>query len=214
MTKSKKRHNQKKIPRNQPQDSPNNNVSGTSFQPLNMFFGNRSTGYQAIPSEDERSHYFVHSPSQTDTNVAINMAPPPSTPDPYPSDVETSSNSRMSPVEVDVCFPTPNKKEETGIDYEALEEYITSEKKEAFEQKPRRRRLSTMGASDGRRYSMYGDRMLSTRDESDTEYRVTYYSPLETSTIHARSICEIPDNNEDETLSDMLKKGCFWIDIL
>lgn len=83
----------------------------------------------------------------------------------YHSDIETSSVSRMSPVEVDVCFPTPNKKEEGGIDYEAIEEFITFEKKELAEHrhdssKPRRRRLSTMGGSDNRRYSLYGDRML------------------------------------------------------
>jgi hypothetical protein len=83
----------------------------------------------------------------------------------YHSDIETSSNSRMSPVEVDVCFPTPNKKEEGGIDYEALEEFITLEKKELAEDrhdtsKKRRRRLSTMGGSEGRRYSLYGDRMM------------------------------------------------------
>lgn len=68
-------------------------------------------------------------------------------------------------MEVDVCFPTPSKKEEDGgIDYEALEEFVMLEKKELTEQKPRSRprRLSTMGGSEGhnRRYSMYGDRMM------------------------------------------------------
>lgn len=86
------------------------------------------------------------------------------TPANYHSDIETSSNSRMSSVEVDVCFPTPNKKEEGGVDYESLEEFIENEKKESTEQKrektQHRRRLSTMGASENRRYSMYGDRMM------------------------------------------------------
>lgn len=85
------------------------------------------------------------------------------TPANYHSDIDTSSNSPTSSVEVDVCFPTPNKKEEGGIDYECMEEYIASEKKELAENKSdkvHRRRLSTMGASEGRRYSMYGDRML------------------------------------------------------
>jgi hypothetical protein len=89
------------------------------------------------------------------------------TPVNYHSDNETSSNSRMSSVEVDVCFPTPNKKEESGIDYESLEEFIETEKKELSENRndttKRRRRLSTMGGSDGRRYSMYGDRMMVSR---------------------------------------------------
>lgn len=120
--------------------------------------------------------YFSHSPSQLDDcNVAINMpitddsalAPNQRDDNNYNSDNETSSNSRMSPVEVDVCFPTPNKKEEGGIDYEALEDFITLEKEEAAENRheggggrPHRRRLSTMGASDGRRFSLYGDRMM------------------------------------------------------
>ncbi|ORY97503.1 hypothetical protein BCR43DRAFT_438092 [Syncephalastrum racemosum] len=43
-------------------------------------------------------------------------------------------------------------------------------------------------------------------------YRFTYYSPAEPSTIHARSISEIPSNGEN--LSSMLRKGCFWIDVL
>lgn len=85
----------------------------------------------------------------------------------YNSDIESSSNSRMSSVEGDVCFPTPNKKEESGIDYEGLEEYIAAEKKDLQQDNKkdtsntkRRRRLSTMGGSDNRRYSMYGDRMM------------------------------------------------------
>jgi magnesium transporter len=41
---------------------------------------------------------------------------------------------------------------------------------------------------------------------------VTYYSSAEPSTIHARSISEIPGYN-NESLTDMMQKGCFWIDI-
>ncbi|CEG62836.1 Putative Cora-domain-containing protein [Rhizopus microsporus] len=139
----------------------------------------------------------------------------------YHSDIETSSNSRLSPVEVDVCFPTttPDKKEEelVGIDYEALEEFVLHEKKESADMtktKTRPRRLSTMGPSDNRRYSMYGDRMMNMEpsESGGDQYRVTYYSPCEPSTIHSRCISEISEY-KDGTLSDMLKKGCFWIDI-
>jgi hypothetical protein len=65
----------------------------------------------------------------------------------------------MSSVEVDVCFPTPNKKEEGGIDYEYLEEYLLVERKELSEQRSRgdyRRTLS----DNHRRFSMYGDRLM------------------------------------------------------
>ncbi|CAO3684941.1 unnamed protein product [Rhizopus stolonifer] len=171
-----------------------------------MFF-NRNGGYEAIPNS--------HEDTPTIEGIAINI---PDSPGRYHSDIETSSNSRLSPVEVDVCFPTPSKKEEDGgIDYEALEEFVMLEKKELTEQKPRSRprRLSTMGGSEGhnRRYSMYGDRMMAKEpSENGDQYRVTYYSPCEATTIHSRSISEIPDYKEG-SLGDMLKKGCFWIDI-
>ncbi|KAI8334443.1 hypothetical protein BC941DRAFT_105151 [Chlamydoabsidia padenii] len=42
--------------------------------------------------------------------------------------------------------------------------------------------------------------------------RISYYSTAEPSTIHARYLCEIPP--EGVLFSDMLKKGCFWIDLL
>ncbi|CAO3614448.1 unnamed protein product [Mucor fragilis] len=236
MAKSKKRHNQKNNSRtpaaiaataNQRQQQAMNNGGQTSsFQPLNMFFGgSRNAGYQAIPStenltDSNNDHYFSRSPHQLgDHDVMIDMPTSgTNTPANYHSDIETSSNSRMSSVEVDVCFPTPNKKEEGGVDYEALEEFIENEKKEAAEHKhektQHRRRLSTMGASESRRYSMYGDRMMNSADKNETDhYRVTYYSSAEPSTIHARSIGEIPEYNQDETLTDMMKKGCFWIDV-
>lgn len=117
-------------------------------------------------TDNNDDHYFTSSPHQLeDHDVMIDMPTSgTNTPANYHSDIETSSNSPMSSVEVDVCFPTPNKKEEGGVDYEALEEFIENEKKEAAEHKhektQHRRRLSTMGASESRRYSMYGDRMM------------------------------------------------------
>ncbi|KAI9312926.1 hypothetical protein BX666DRAFT_1865443, partial [Dichotomocladium elegans] len=46
----------------------------------------------------------------------------------------------------------------------------------------------------------------------DNTYRITFYSPSETASIHARTMSEIPPNGE--RLSSLMKKGCFWIDIL
>ncbi|KAG1450845.1 hypothetical protein G6F46_004922 [Rhizopus delemar] len=208
MAKSRKRnHKSGGQNRNNNNNNSNDVLSPSSFQPLNMFF-NRNGGYEAIPT--------THQGSPPVEGVTINMSGT-STPARYHSDIETSSNSRLSPVEVDVCFPaTPSKKEEEdgGIDYEALEEFVLLEKKELAEQKPRTRprRLSTMGGSD-RRYSMYGDRMKTVEpNEGTDQYRVTFYSPCEATTIHSRSMSEIPDY-KDGCLSDMLKKGCFWIDI-
>ncbi|KAI8647181.1 hypothetical protein BD408DRAFT_408732 [Parasitella parasitica] len=230
MAKSKRRHAPKNArtpaaiaASNQRHQQAMTNGQTSSFQPLNMFFGN--AGYQAIPTSENmvdnaNGCYFSRSPSQLgDRDVMIDMSTSgTNTPAKYHSDVETSSNSRMSSVEVDVCFPTPNKKEEAGVDYESLEEFIEQEKKVAVEQKhekaKHRRRLSTMGASESnRRYSMYGDRMMNPDKNETDHFRITYYSSAEPSTIHARSIGEIPEYNQDESLSDMMKKGCFWIDV-
>jgi magnesium transporter len=49
-------------------------------------------------------------------------------------------------------------------------------------------------------------------DQQDNSYRVTFYSPHLSATIHARTISEIPSNGE--TLASMMKKGQYWIDIL
>ncbi|GAA5814325.1 hypothetical protein MFLAVUS_007819 [Mucor flavus] len=205
----------------------NANVSNNETSALNRFFGgSRHNGYATIPNDTDDTEnnratgYFVNSPNAIE-EVAIDMVNERTmSPTNYNSDIESSSNSRMSSVEGDVCFPTPNKKEESGIDYEGLEEYIAEEKKDLQQDNKkdtsntkRRRRLSTMGGSDNRRYSMYGDRMMNSDNKTETDiYRVTYYSPSEASTIHSRTISEIPEYSED-SLTDMLKKGCFWIDI-
>lgn len=83
-----------------------------------------------------------------------------STPAHYHSDIESSSNSRMSSAEVDVCFPTPNKKEEGGIDYDALEEYLLLEKKQLSEHGQHGFKRSLSDNMNNRRYSMYGDRLM------------------------------------------------------
>lgn len=50
-------------------------------------------------------------------------------------------------------------------------------------------------------------------EEKDSEIlRITYYSPVEQSTIHARKLSEIPLNGQK--LSDMFKNRFFWVDIL
>ncbi|KAI9475411.1 MAG: hypothetical protein EXX96DRAFT_486814 [Benjaminiella poitrasii] len=218
MAKSKRRQttksqqSQRRQQQQQQQQQQSNPTS--SFQPLNMFFGGpRSANYQSIPSNDgDVTIDMTPNAQQQQQQQQLNC---------YHSDIETSSNSRLSSVEVDVCFPTtPNKKteeEEGGIDYESLEEFIREERKQQTEQRTdgrnRRRRLSTLDDATTRRYSLYGDRIMNV-DKSDTGEcdRITYYSTAEPNTIHARSVSEIPGQNN--SLSEMLKKGCFWIDVL
>ncbi|KAG0172428.1 CorA metal ion transporter [Apophysomyces sp. BC1034] len=204
--------------------------------PLNMFFGGHR--YAPIPETDNqpemapaasgiRNEYFSSSPPRLEeNNILIDIDPPPQRTltalsdanTMYNSDVETASQNDS--IEGDVCFPTPSKREdEAGIDYEALEQYVLEEQQEQLkfsEQEPqnvrRRRRLSNVAVPDSRRFSFYGDRMKHPGLNDSDMYRITYYSPAEASTIHARTISEIPSKNQ--RLSDMLKKGCFWIDVL
>jgi len=161
--------------------------------------------------------------------------------DPYNSDVDTTSR-HTSVAEEDVCFPQPDIEKHKGeTDYEALEEFLEEENSSLFSSptdrparkssrnifsasptdinhqtfdtsvRLRHRRLSTMGGD--RRYSMYGDRdKHADIDHQDTSYRITYYSPNQPATIHARTISEIPSNGE--TLASMMQKGQYWIDIL
>ncbi|KAI8580044.1 hypothetical protein K450DRAFT_239103 [Umbelopsis ramanniana AG] len=160
--------------------------------------------------------------------------------DPYNSDIDTTSR-HTSVAEEDVCFPQPDIEKHQGeTDYNALEEFLDEEgavlfsspitdrsnrksSRNVFTASPtetspqgdndirkRHRRLSTVGE---RRFSMYGDRDKHLDvDQQDNSYRVTFYSPHLSATIHARTISEIPSNGE--TLVSMMKKGQYWIDIL
>ncbi|CAO3590017.1 unnamed protein product [Absidia cylindrospora] len=136
----------------------------------------------------------------------------------YTSDADTTASPHYDDAQDDICMATLDSKDQTDIHYDALDRYI---EEEAYIMKtpsstpnayqPQRRRLSTMGG-DSRRFSLYGDRMKHPDVDDFEAYRMTYYSTAETSTIHARNLCEIPPKGTK--LSDMLKKGCFWIDIL
>ncbi|KAI8142661.1 hypothetical protein BJV82DRAFT_133558 [Fennellomyces sp. T-0311] len=130
----------------------------------------------------------------------------------YSSDADTAG-SRQDSIEEDVCFPAVDEKnDQTGIDFDALEEFIQEEQRNNHnDHHPRRRRLSNMLSETRKFGSVYGDRIKHQQEDPDL-YRITYYSPSEPSTIHARSISEIPSNGDQ--LSSMIKKGCFWIDVL
>ncbi|KAI8388376.1 uncharacterized protein BYT42DRAFT_559893 [Radiomyces spectabilis] len=252
MGKSRKSGQKKSGRPNQPPQrngSSGDTPQSTPFQPLNMFYPQHQ--YAAIPEtasdsdshhsshrqsngQDSRPSYFTTSPRRMDADdILIDMRNKDSShpnmretervepANMYNSDVDTAGSTHSS-VEGDVCFPTPSKKEEGGIDYEALDNYVRCECEQLQAAKDtcdmvnghrqRRRRLSTMQTFDTRRYSLYGDRMKHPEASDSDHFRFSYYSPAEPSTIHARTISEIP--TKDEKLSDMLKRGCFWIDVL
>ncbi|KAI9014002.1 hypothetical protein CLU79DRAFT_721895 [Phycomyces nitens] len=137
----------------------------------------------------------------------------------YGSDVETSS--KADSIEGDVCFPPASKGEDAGIDFDVMEAYIekehdvmdgTRQNKDIGGHRKHCRRLSTLGAPDNRRYSYVDMLKYQGGHQESDPLRFTYYSPSEPATIHARSFSEIPVRGEK--LSTMIKKGCFWIDIL
>lgn len=82
----------------------------------------------------------------------------------YTSDCETTGSRQDEDAEDDIYKTTLDRKDQTDIDYEALDSYIKQESDmintpattpNSFQ--PRQRRLSTM--VDSRRFSLYGDRM-------------------------------------------------------
>ncbi|KAI7871321.1 hypothetical protein BDF14DRAFT_1878713 [Spinellus fusiger] len=136
----------------------------------------------------------------------------------YGSDIDTGSPAVS--IEGDVCFPAPSKRGEAGIDYEALDSYVEMERQQLGARQtrdtgdPRKyyRRLSTMGLNENKRQSMSGLKYSNSGGAEQETLRFTYYSSHEEATIHAQSFCEIPTGKNK--LSDMMKKGCFWIDVL
>ncbi|CAG8435346.1 5559_t:CDS:10 [Diversispora eburnea] len=118
-------------------------------------------------------------------------------------------------VKNDVCFPMMEAQSKKGLDYEALEDYITDEnEKLQKEQRRRQRRLSepppVFAASQKRsprssrlNYNYY-DEFENKHPPPDSVYRFTFYSTA-TNTVHARSLAEIPPSGS--TLSEMLKAG-------
>ncbi|KAL1935688.1 hypothetical protein VTP01DRAFT_4828 [Rhizomucor pusillus] len=208
--------------------------SESPLQPLNRFFHrSRGNGYAAIPrssaeypTDERQSPYFNGNANPFDNSVLVDIHPfghrrPNSSNNNamYTSDADTAgSSSRGDSIEEDVCFPPAEESEQGGIDFDALEEHIKEESR-MFQEPPstggpgggRRRRLSNM-VDYKKMGSFYGDRFKHPEPEDNEAYRISFYSTAETSTIHARSFSEIPSS--DETLSSMLKKGCFWIDVL
>ncbi|RUP46561.1 hypothetical protein BC936DRAFT_146804 [Jimgerdemannia flammicorona] len=148
------------------------------------------------------------------------------------------SSRRTSLVEEDVCFPAPAvTKQVLGIDYDELEQYVREEAREirslnAARQfvgdnsgasgagigmattSVRKRSISIAGSPPVRKPSLYGDKFDAFRfsPKDSDQFRFTFYSTHQPSTIHARSMCEIP--NKGESLSNMMRAGCFWMDVL
>nr|CAG8451401.1 4693_t:CDS:2 [Entrophospora candida] len=128
-------------------------------------------------------------------------------------------HQRQLKAQNDVCFPLIESafKRGIGIDYEALEKYVKDEnEKHQQEQRHQRRRLSESESVVVKKNGINErfNRCHNFKDNkynSEILYRFTFYSTAH-STVHAHTLAEIPPL--DSSLSEMLKNGCWWIDIL
>ncbi|RIB05184.1 hypothetical protein C2G38_2148676 [Gigaspora rosea] len=125
----------------------------------------------------------------------------------------TRVHRRPSRVNTDVCFPmTEAACKAGGLDFDALEEYIKDEnEKRRKEQRRRQRRLSEPASAFLKRPNGKSKHYEGNEHPTESLYRFTFYSTAY-STVHARSLAEIPPTGL--TLSDMIKAGCWWIDVL
>ncbi|KAL1918050.1 uncharacterized protein VTP21DRAFT_3316 [Calcarisporiella thermophila] len=104
------------------------------------------------------------------------------------------------------------------INYHALDMYLEKEKKNKHQTLSFMRKDSVCSKYSMRRPNLYGETtdkvafiVLPLLFQSDTPYRFTFYSTA-ISTVHACFLHEIPPCGT--SFSDMLRAGCFWIDIL
>lgn len=138
--------------------------------------------------------------------------------------------------EEDVCFPMDMDpavgnnsgvlgsqyliRDRDGINYEELDEYLAQETEKLTSDaanggvKGRQRRLSQAGTRQGsyyrRRPNQGADKAES---KSDRPHRFTFFSDGLDATIHARSLAEIP--REDQSFKDLINAGeTFWLDVL
>ncbi|CAG8805386.1 18833_t:CDS:2, partial [Dentiscutata erythropus] len=160
------------------------------------------------------------SPKQTSTNCVIQISTDPK-PEWNNEQMEYNLTRKFSMAEEDVCFPIKTNNKHEGIDYDELEKYtseINSTEKEESQC------LSLLSPSSGnpltRRVSQFSERTKSA--EITEEYRYIFYSSL-IGTIRAKTFTDIVKNLPDKignvsskgtTMSELLKKGYFWIDVL
>ncbi|CAO3620757.1 unnamed protein product [Cunninghamella blakesleeana] len=232
MTKFKGRKGLRQSNNNSQRFRSNNGLSPT--QPLNMFF-NRPRNYASIPSLQLNSESEILPTSNYNNNIPTSNIVQID----YDTDIDflnrsnTSSNyttpSMNSPsntlinalksnaIEADVCFP---QKEDLkcgdNIDYKVLDEWIK-------DQHDKTNNLyngidgfykTTLKNNTKNRYEQYYEdyAKYTMGHKYDENHRVSFYSVTEPSTIHAKNLAEVPEN--DHTFSEMLQKGCFWLDIM
>ncbi|CAJ0833649.1 13830_t:CDS:2 [Entrophospora sp. SA101] len=119
---------------------------------------------------------------------------------------------KLSNAEEDVCYPIRPLNKKEGIDFEALEEYIREENALMAKKKNNINNNDdeTKATSLKRRVSQYAERIKPPPDLTEA-LRFTFYS-TETGTIRTNCFSEIPPKGQ--TMTELLKQGYFWIDVL
>ncbi|CAO3613919.1 unnamed protein product [Cunninghamella echinulata] len=119
-------------------------------------------------------------------------------------------------IETDVCFPQKDDLKCDGdIDYHVLDEWI---KEQRLDQSPCKGSAhfyeNTLNNYNKKRYEHYYDdyAKYSMKQKYGDNYRMSFYSVSEPSTIHAKNLAQIPENGQP--FSGMLQKGCFWLDVM
>ncbi|CAG8437770.1 10136_t:CDS:2 [Ambispora gerdemannii] len=153
--------------------------------------------------------------------LRIHTMTPPSSNFLEESKAQLLMNRKGSLVEEDVCFPGNSLNTQEGIDYQVLEEYLLETKairkegasEEDFRMMSPIQKAPTFNFQGklGRKLSFYSDRIKPAAEDLKEQLRYTFYS-VATGSIRARSLSDIA--SEDTTLSELLKKGTFWLDIL
>ncbi|CAG8488336.1 3723_t:CDS:2 [Paraglomus occultum] len=131
-----------------------------------------------------------------------------------------SLNRRPSIAEEDVCYPL--REEGDGIDYKALEQYIKGEDEDngenrcesddvnEYNEKSVREKDMAIVDTSGSKGLYQFDRNTEASDLKE-EFRYTFYSSA-SGTIRAKTLGSLPPKGT--SITDLLKKSTFWIDIL
>ncbi|KAI8384221.1 uncharacterized protein BYT42DRAFT_561761 [Radiomyces spectabilis] len=187
------------------------NVSYTHISDTqdNVMFGSGFSTELSSPT------YYHQNSLKKDDNFLINIHTteiPASMPLDLPLDQSSSDVSRQVSIEEDVCFPSQDDRSKETIDFDALEKLVAKEQHYDYHDITPRRRIPR-ALSTPRFHHYYDENMKYVEAEDSDDYRIAFYSPAEPTTIHARTLTEIP-SIAGESFTDMLKKAYFWIDIL
>ncbi|SAM06499.1 hypothetical protein [Absidia glauca] len=131
---------------------------------------------------------------------------------------DTPLYHRPTTIEEDVCFPQPPQPltahdtddEENRIDYAFLDQWVQDHQDNKAAFNPYYNTTLTK-FSDARFDHLYDD-YTNYSGKQPNDYRVSFYSVSEPSTLHAKNVADLPDAST--RFSHLLQQGCFWLDVM